>query len=79
MPLCHSRRARAARAKPSTTGPVVTAGVGIRLGPRPRLVQVPGTAFGPTSGANVRISLATAPDLLLEGVERLAGACSDWS
>lgn len=43
------------------------------------VAAVPGTEFGPSSRANVRISLATAPDLLFEGVERLAGACSDWA
>ncbi len=43
------------------------------------VATVPGTAFGPASRANVRISLATAPDLLLEGVDRLAAACSQWS
>lgn len=39
---------------------------------------VPGTTFGPDSGKYVRVSLATATDLLLEGVERLAGAIHDW-
>jgi aspartate aminotransferase len=39
---------------------------------------VPGTTFGPDSGRYVRVSLATATDLLLEGVRRLAGAIHDW-
>jgi aspartate/methionine/tyrosine aminotransferase len=39
---------------------------------------VPGTTFGPDSGAFVRISLATATDPLLEGVGRLADAVAEW-
>lgn len=39
---------------------------------------VPGAAFGPGSGAYVRISLASAADLLLEGVSRLAEAVNTW-
>ena len=39
---------------------------------------VPGTAFGPSSTSHVRLSLATAPDLLEEGVNRLAEAVNDW-
>lgn len=39
---------------------------------------VPGTTFGPNSGQFVRVSLATATDLLLEGVGRLADAVHDW-
>ena len=39
---------------------------------------VPGAAFGPGSGAYVRISLASAADLLLEGVTRLAEAVNTW-
>ena len=39
---------------------------------------VPGTTFGPDSGAYVRISLATATDPLLEGVSRLAEAIRSW-
>jgi aspartate/methionine/tyrosine aminotransferase len=40
---------------------------------------VPGTAFGPSCIDHVRISLATAPDLLLAGVERLAAAVNEWA
>ena len=39
---------------------------------------VPGAAFGPGGGAYVRISLASAADLLLEGVSRLAEAVNTW-
>lgn len=39
---------------------------------------VPGDTFGPDSGQFVRVSLATAPDLLLEGCSRLADAVSEW-
>lgn len=39
---------------------------------------VPGATFGPDSGRYVRVSLASATDLLLEGVERLAVAVRDW-
>ncbi|HDH03621.1 MAG TPA: aminotransferase class I/II-fold pyridoxal phosphate-dependent enzyme [Actinobacteria bacterium] len=39
---------------------------------------VPGTTFGPNSGAFARISLATATEPLLEGVGRLAGAVAEW-
>ena len=39
---------------------------------------VPGTTFGPDGGAFVRISLATAAEPLLEGVERLADAVAEW-
>lgn len=39
---------------------------------------VPGTTFGPGSGAFVRISLATATEPLLEGVGRLADAVAEW-
>ena len=39
---------------------------------------VPGTAFGPDSGAYVRVSLATATEPLLEGVGRLAEAVKTW-
>jgi aspartate/methionine/tyrosine aminotransferase len=35
---------------------------------------VPGTTFGPDSGSFVRISLATAPDHLYEGVSRIGRA-----
>ena len=40
--------------------------------------MVPGDTFGPGSGRFVRISLATATDLLMEGVERLADAIDEW-
>ncbi len=43
-----------------------------------QVAVVPGTAFGPGSDAFVRVSLATAPDLLLEGVGRLAEAVNTW-
>lgn len=39
---------------------------------------VPGTTFGPDSGKYARVSLATAVEPLLDGVERLAGAIHDW-
>lgn len=39
---------------------------------------VPGSTFGPDSGRFVRVSLATATDLLVEGVTRLADAVHDW-
>ena len=39
---------------------------------------VPGTTFGPDSGAYVRVSLATATEPLLEGVGRLAEAVKTW-
>lgn len=39
----------------------------------------PGSTFGPDSGHLVRISLATAPDDLAEGVRRLAAAVHDWA
>lgn len=39
---------------------------------------VPGSTFGPNSGAFVRISFAAAPDLLAEGVRRLADAVTEW-
>ncbi len=39
---------------------------------------VPGTAFGPDSGAYVRVSLATAAEALLEGVGRLVEAVKTW-
>lgn len=38
----------------------------------------PGSTFGPASGHLVRISFATAPDDLAEGVTRLAAAVHDW-
>ncbi len=43
-----------------------------------RVAVVPGTTFGPMSGAFVRISLATETRLLLEGVGRLADAVTEW-
>ena len=43
------------------------------------VATVPGTTFGPDSGSFVRVSLATAPGPLTEGVTRLAGAINDWS
>ena len=43
------------------------------------VATVPGTTFGPDSGAYVRVSLATATDPLLEGVNRLAEAIKTWS
>ena len=39
---------------------------------------VPGTTFGPNSGAFARISLATATEPLVEGVGRLADAVAEW-
>ena len=49
-----------------------------RLATERQVAVVPGTAFGPASGDFVRISLATAPELLFEGVERLGVAVNDW-
>ena len=43
-----------------------------------KVAVVPGTTFGPDSGAYVRISLATATEPLLEGVQRLADAVQSW-
>ena len=40
---------------------------------------VPGITFGSAGAPYVRVSLATAPDLLMEGVTRLAGAVNSWS
>ena len=50
----------------------------LRLLNERQVAVVPGDTFGPDSGRFVRISLATAPDLLMEGVERLADAIADW-
>ena len=44
----------------------------LRLLKEKQVAVVPGDTFGPGSGRFVRVSLATAPDLLMEGVERLA-------
>ena len=43
-----------------------------------QVAVVPGETFGPGSGRFVRISLATAAEPLLEGVERLADAVEEW-
>ena len=43
----------------------------LRLLKERQVAVVPGDTFGPGSGRFVRVSLATAPDLLMEGVERL--------
>ena len=50
----------------------------LRLLNERHVAVVPGGTFGPGSDRFVRISLATAPDLLMEGVERLADAIDDW-
>ena len=50
----------------------------LRLLNERQVAVVPGDTFGPGSGRFVRISLATAPDLLMEGVARLADAVDDW-
>ncbi len=50
----------------------------LRLLTEKRVAVVPGDTFGPDSGRFVRISLATAPDLLMEGVQRLADAIEEW-
>lgn len=50
-----------------------------RLALEHQVAVVPGTAFGPQSQDFVRVSLATAPDLLFEGVTRLAIAVNDWA
>jgi len=44
-----------------------------------RVAVTPGTAFGPGSSAFVRVSLASAPEALYEGVHRLATAVRSWS
>ena len=49
-----------------------------RLALEREVAVVPGTAFGPSSSGRVRVSLATAPELLEEGVTRLAAAINDW-
>ena len=50
----------------------------LRLLTDKQVAVVPGDTFGPGSGRFVRISLATAPDLLMEGVQRLADAIEEW-
>ncbi len=50
----------------------------LRLLEEKQVAVVPGDTFGPGSGRFVRVSLATAPDLLMEGVRRLADAVDDW-
>ena len=50
----------------------------LRLLKEKQVAAVPGDTFGPGSGRFVRVSLATAPDLLIEGVTRLADAVDDW-
>lgn len=49
-----------------------------RLVEERQVAVVPGTTFGPDSGRFVRVSLATATDLLLEGVSRLADTIEEW-
>lgn len=49
-----------------------------RLALEHEVAVVPGSAFGPGSGDFVRVSLATAPELLEEGVARLAHAVTEW-
>lgn len=44
-----------------------------------QVAVVPGTAFGPTSGAYIRISLASALDDLVEGVRRTVAAVQEWA
>ena len=51
----------------------------LRLLKEKQVAVVPGDTFGPGSGRFVRVSLATAPDLLMEGVARLADAVDDWA
>ena len=51
----------------------------LRLLKEKQVAAVPGDTFGPGSGRFVRVSLATAPDLLIEGVTRLADAVDDWA
>lgn len=38
----------------------------------------PGSTFGPASGAFARISFAAAPEVLVEGVQRMADAVAEW-
>ena len=51
----------------------------LRLLEEKQVAVVPGDTFGPGSGRFVRVSLATAPDLLMEGVARLADAVDAWA
>jgi aspartate/methionine/tyrosine aminotransferase len=43
-----------------------------------RVAVVPGSAFGPNSGAFVRVSLASSEDDLTLGVTRIGEAINDW-
>jgi len=43
-----------------------------------RVAVVPGSAFGPNSGAFVRMSLASSEDDLTKGATRLSEAINDW-
>jgi aspartate/methionine/tyrosine aminotransferase len=43
-----------------------------------RVAVVPGSAFGPNSGAFVRMSLASSEDDLTKGATRLGEAINDW-
>ena len=49
-----------------------------RLVTERQVAVAPGSAFGPNSNAYVRLSFAADPDLLVEGVRRLASAVDDW-
>lgn len=50
----------------------------LRLLTERRVAVTPGSAFGPRGRDFVRVSLASAPDALVEGVERLVEAVHDW-
>ncbi len=51
---------------------------GRRLLLEERVAVTPGSAFGPGSGSFVRVSLASEPEELYEGVRRLAAAVRTW-
>mgnify|MGYP006276686501 FL=1 len=50
-----------------------------RLVAEHRVAVAPGTAFGPGSGHFVRLSLASADDVLREGTTRVAAAINTWA
>ena len=49
-----------------------------RLVTEKKVAVAPGSAFGPNSSAYLRLSFAADPDLLVEGVRRIAGAVDEW-
>jgi aspartate aminotransferase len=42
-----------------------------------RTAVVPGSAFGPSSGSSIRLSLATSAESLLEGARRIVEHCAE--